>query len=131
MEALIEAADILSLSLPLKRSYRSFKELYITAQAHAKLARYAFVTGKSKSRKGRKLKFLYYKRASTYRISITDKDYRTRNRISVKNKCLVLIKAKERPNSSWDLYYCVRGKAQDYNYYFRELAAFLEHRQLN
>ena len=89
------------------------------------------MTSKSKSKKGRKHKFLHYKRASTYCTSITDKDYRTRNRISVKNKCLVLIKAKERPNSSWDLYYCVRGKAQDYNYYFRELAAFLEHRQLN
>ena len=131
MEALIEAADILSLSLPPERSYRSFEELYTAAQAHAKLAGYAFMTGKSESRKGRKLKLLHYKRAGIYRTSITDKDHYTRNRISVKNKCPVLIKARERPNGSWDLCHRVGGEAQDYNHCSREPIAFLEHRRLN
>ena len=131
MEALIEAADILSLSLPPERSYRSFEELYTAAQAHAKLAGYAFVTSKSKSRKGRKLKFLHCKRAGTYRTSITDEDHRTRNRISVKNKCPVLIKARERPNGSWDLCHRAGGEAQDHNHCSGEPAAFPEHRRLN
>jgi hypothetical protein len=74
----MEAVAITPLSLSPEASFDSFDSLYASAQAHAKLAGYAFVTRKNEKRKGHILKFLHYKKGQKQQPSILNKDHRLR-----------------------------------------------------
>jgi hypothetical protein len=101
----MEAVDIAPLSLLPEGLFDSFDLLYASAQAHAKSAGYAFVIGKNEKRKGCYLKVLCCKRGRKQQPRISNEDYCLRHCLLTCNECLIFIKARERPNGSWDLCY--------------------------
>lgn len=123
------------LSLPLEATYSSFEELLSAAQTHAKAAGFAFVTGKTKKKNGRIIKQLNCKRGGVYRQYRPDstEDSRKRQRSTQRINCPVAIKARERPDGTWELCHIARLETEtnSHNHGPDNPAAFTEHRRLN
>jgi hypothetical protein len=70
----VDMAEIKALSLPPKAAFPSYQALFDSVQAHRKLAGYALIVKKSKTRKGKCLKVLSCKRERKERC-IVNKEY--------------------------------------------------------
>jgi hypothetical protein len=79
----VNIAKIKALSLPPKAAFRSYQALFDSVQAHRKLASYALIVKKSKTRKGKCLKVLNCKKEKKERC-IVNKEYQQRKRFTFK-----------------------------------------------
>lgn len=126
--------DVVLLSLPAEGRYASYDLLKAAAQSHAKSAGYAFAcTGsKIKKKNGRYIKTLSCRRGGK-KYHDTVNEGRKRNKCTHKVDCPVRIRARERPDTFWDLCHIDPNREGDntHNHPPAEAAAFPEHRQLN
>jgi hypothetical protein len=121
--------DITPLSLPPEGSFPLFEALLDSVQAHTRAVGYAFVTGKSKRRKGRIIKVLNCKRGRKQQPKVLNEDYRIRNHSITRNNCPIFIKVRERIEGDWDIQH--QTIEVQHNHPLGEAIAFPEHRRLD